>query len=77
MPRHGQIVTSSPPTLNIRNGFGGSSADYGLRPNYDPNVQPVEGWSLPQHPDFVSKTGGNQPHNNMPPYIALYFCKKD
>ena len=21
--------------------------------------------------------GGNQPHNNMPPYIALYFCKKD
>ncbi len=20
---------------------------------------------------------GNQPHNNMPPYIALYFCKKD
>ncbi len=23
------------------------------------------------------ETGGNQPHNNMPPYIALYFCKKD
>lgn len=22
-------------------------------------------------------TGGGQPHNNMPPYIALYFCKKD
>ncbi len=22
-------------------------------------------------------TGGSQPHNNMPPYIALYFCKKD
>lgn len=20
--------------------------------------------------------GGNQPHNNMPPYIALYFCEK-
>ena len=20
--------------------------------------------------------GGGQPHNNMPPYIALYFCKK-
>lgn len=20
--------------------------------------------------------GGNQPHNNMPPYISLYFCKK-
>lgn len=22
-------------------------------------------------------TGDNQPHNNIPPYIALYFCKKD
>lgn len=21
--------------------------------------------------------GGNQAHNNMPPYIALYFCKKE
>ena len=21
--------------------------------------------------------GDSQPHNNMPPYIALYFCKKD
>ena len=21
--------------------------------------------------------GRGQPHNNMPPYIALYFCKKD
>lgn len=22
-------------------------------------------------------TGRNEPHNNMPPYIALYFCKKN
>ena len=22
-------------------------------------------------------SGSSQPHNNMPPYIALYFCKKD
>lgn len=22
-------------------------------------------------------TGRSEPHNNMPPYIALYFCKKD
>ncbi|MEM7667478.1 MAG: hypothetical protein AAF250_16660 [Pseudomonadota bacterium] len=21
--------------------------------------------------------GGSRPHNNVPPYIALYFCKKD
>ena len=23
------------------------------------------------------KEGGDQPHNNMPPYIALYICKKE
>ncbi|KMW56652.1 Phage tail fiber protein [Candidatus Rhodobacter oscarellae] len=26
---------------------------------------------------LTDQVGGNQPHNNMPPYIALYFCKKD
>lgn len=25
----------------------------------------------------ASSFGGSQPHNNMPPYISLYFCKKD
>lgn len=24
-----------------------------------------------------TERGGGQPHNNMPPYIVLYFCKKD
>ena len=24
-----------------------------------------------------TKSGASQPHTNMPPYIALYFCKKD
>ncbi|MEQ8297062.1 MAG: hypothetical protein RIB55_11310 [Nitratireductor sp.] len=22
----------------------------------------------------ISETGGSQPHNNMPPYLALYYC---
>ena len=25
----------------------------------------------------VPNVGGGQPHNNMSPYIALYFCRKD
>lgn len=25
----------------------------------------------------TSSRGGGRPHNNMPPYIALYFCKKE
>lgn len=24
----------------------------------------------------LSVEGGGEPHNNMPPYVALYFCKK-
>lgn len=33
----------------------------------------------PRAPYFQGQTllsDGGQPHNNMPPYIALYFCKK-
>lgn len=25
---------------------------------------------------FSTKTGGNQPHNNMPPYLAVYIWKR-
>jgi len=25
----------------------------------------------------TTNAGGSRPHNNMPPYVALYFCKKD
>lgn len=25
----------------------------------------------------IDPTGGDQAHNNMPPYIALYYCKKE
>jgi microcystin-dependent protein len=27
------------------------------------------------HARITSSTGSSLPHNNMPPYIALYFCK--
>ena len=29
-----------------------------------------------QHFRRTDGKGGSRPHNNMPPYIALYFCKK-
>jgi hypothetical protein len=76
MPSHSHPVTSSPPHTNIHDGFGGSPNNYGLRPNYDPNVLPQTGWSQTQHHNFMGTLGNNQPHNNMPPYVALYFCKK-
>ena len=29
------------------------------------------------HQHGIAPAGEDQPHNNMPPYIALYFCKKE
>jgi microcystin-dependent protein len=26
------------------------------------------------HPEALSNTGGDQPHNNLPPYLTLNFC---
>lgn len=28
-------------------------------------------------PALMTDWGGGEPHNNMPPYIALHFCKKE
>ena len=28
-------------------------------------------------PYETTAQGGSEPHNNMPPYVALYYCKKD
>lgn len=30
-----------------------------------------------KHTHGIADEGGGEPHNNMPPYIALYFCKKE
>lgn len=32
------------------------------------------GNASPMKPGIVSTSGGNAPHNNMPPYLALNFC---
>ena len=28
-------------------------------------------------PDAIDKTGSDQPHNTMPPFVALYYCIKE
>ena len=43
--------------------LGGSSADYGARPGSA---------NATNYPYNTSSTGGGQPHNNMPPYLAVY-----
>lgn len=77
MPPHRHTVTSSPPDTNIHDGFGGSAQNFGLRPQYDPSVQPRTGWSTTQHPDFMSEEGQGVAHNNMQPYFALLYCIKE
>lgn len=41
----------------------------GRRPNFGGHAHVITG--------ETGNTGGSLPHNNMPPYIALYFCKKE
>lgn len=77
MPSHRHTITSSPPSKNIHDGFGGSAENYGLHPTYDPSIAGGSGWSVTQHENFMSPEGKGQPHSNMPPYISLYYCKKD
>ena len=45
-----------------------SSPETGVA-NFGSHTHPIVG--------EVAPTGGVSAHNNMPPYIALYFCKKD
>ena len=44
-----------------------------------PDQQGTGNGSAGRHLRDVTSTpaGGNAAHNNMPPYIALYFCKKE
>jgi len=82
IPRHGHRISTDEhdqaETDFIHNGLAGGGANIGILSIFKelPN--------LPSHPralpDVLEKTGGMadgkaQPHNNMPPYIALYFCK--
>jgi len=46
------------------------NGDGGVALNSDHNVLKPGGHS-------TTEVGGDQPHNIMPPFIALYFCKKD
>ncbi|WP_299750304.1 hypothetical protein [uncultured Tateyamaria sp.] len=73
MPSHRHTVTSTP-SANVHNGFGGSDAGYGLRPSYDPNVQPVPGWSQTQHPNFMGPSGGGEAIEFWPPFMTVNVC---
>lgn len=67
MPAHTHAVTpgTSPPnTADPTNGYfaGGGQSVFGPTPN------------TTMSPNFVSSAGGSQPHENLPPSLALNFC---
>lgn len=81
--RHGHTIRVSPHTHDVKRGFlahgpggygfGGSSGGSDVHDHKDDKRKTTE----PSRSNIsISETGGTGRHNNMPPYIALYFCKK-
>lgn len=58
----------------IKIGWGGNTSatirNEGAYLVYDPDSEE------PLRSDYFGKAGGNQPHNNMPPYLAVYMWKR-
>jgi hypothetical protein len=74
MPGHTHRI-STDIGVDVHNGLGGSKEDFGITKAF--TDQPYKTRWTTVLDDTLEITGGNEAHNNMPPYIALYFCKKD
>ena len=74
MPNHGHVVNAV--ALNEyyppNGGLGHTS------PNHSgtENILMLPGGGQRSPTQWTGPAGSSQPHNNMPPYIALYFCQK-
>lgn len=68
MPQHahGAVGTSAAGSLRDPSG--------GLYGKTTENLYTGAGASAPLSPDTVLPAGGNQPHTNLQPYLALNFC---
>jgi hypothetical protein len=74
MPRHGHRI-STDINSSIHDGLGGSGNSFGiLEPFADIPNKPGFNTVLP---GVLKKTGGDLPHNTMPPFVALYYCIKE
>lgn len=75
MPSHNHPVSAGYDN-KIHDALGGSSAHYGIQSTFDPNA-PAKPSFDPSFKKMIGPAGKGDSHNNMPPYIPLYFCKKD
>ena len=64
--------------LNAVGGFNGTNNDPtgGVPAKGDAGLLPYTptGPTLMMAPEAIAPTGGDQPHNNMMPYVTYYFC---
>ncbi|MGH8085781.1 MAG: phage tail protein [Lysobacter sp.] len=68
MPQHMHGAVGTSVAGSLRNPSGGL---YGTATE---NLYTRAGASVPLSPDTVLPAGGNQPHTNLQPYLALNFC---
>jgi microcystin-dependent protein len=72
MPAHAHVV-------NAQNSFANSNDPAGLvlaRPFGGGNLYKIPGGAAlsTMAPQAISPAGGDQPHNNLQPYLTFYFC---
>lgn len=73
--RHG-ISTSRNAGRNIHDGLAGSQEGYGIDQVFENPVGDA-GSGFGSLDRILEEVGRSLPHNNMPPYIALYICRKE
>ncbi|MEZ5534519.1 MAG: hypothetical protein R3F02_02740 [Thiolinea sp.] len=72
LPNHGHRVSTNNHT-NVHDGLGGSGNNYGILSTFS-DIPSKPNWQAVL-PNMLEKTGGSQPHENMPPYVVVYFCQ--
>jgi hypothetical protein len=80
MPIHGHFLFSNSFAPGGRSVNKGSAVQArGSGGNLNQHEYALTGTTVAGLPDvgLSGQAGGKKPHPNMPPYIALYFCKKD
>lgn len=83
MPKHGHgVSTGISGNSWYHDGFAGGASKEGIDTTFnnpDKKIKRYGGHGI--FPDALEKVGGmpdgtTSPHKNMPPYVALYFCKR-
>lgn len=69
MPNHVHTVRASGSPANT-----GTPSNAALLATAQADIYASPDALTPMHPGSVSNAGGNQPHNNMQPYLVLNFC---